>query len=121
MNGLGGLARKRAPRAPLVEEPQRGRPGGPSALIDRDRFSDSNKFDMKTYSVTEAKARLGPLADLALKKRPIFIRRGQRMLQLVEATLPEPIPHCPEGHFAVGEERAEYLNSLPIDSAPLDR
>jgi hypothetical protein len=76
---------------------------------------------MKTYSVTEAKAKLGPLADLALKKRPIFIRRGRRMLQLIEATLPEPIPHHPEGHFAVGEERAEYLNSLPIDPSPRNR
>ncbi len=76
---------------------------------------------MKTYSVTEAKAKLGPLADMALKKRLIFIRRGQRMLQLVEATLPEPIPQFPEGHFAVGEERAEYLNSLPIDSSLFER
>jgi hypothetical protein len=76
---------------------------------------------MKTYSVTEAKAKLGPLADLALKNRPIFIRRGQRMLQLVEARMPEPIPQYPEGHFAVGEERAEYLNSLPIDPKPLER
>jgi len=76
---------------------------------------------MKTYSVTEAKAQLGSLADLALRNRPIFIRRGQRVLQLVEATIPEPIPHFPEGHFAVGEERAEYLNSLPIDPSPLDR
>jgi hypothetical protein len=76
---------------------------------------------MKTYSVTEAKARLGPLADLALKNRPVFIRRGQRILQLVEATLPEPIPHYPEGHFAVSEERAAYLNSLPVDPEPLDR
>ena len=59
--------------------------------------------------------------DLALKKRPVFIRRGQRILQLVEATLPEPIPHFPEGHFAVGEERAAYLNSLPVDPEPLDR
>jgi hypothetical protein len=58
---------------------------------------------------------------MALKNRPVFIRRGQRMLQLVEATLPEPIPHYPEGHFAVGEERAVYLNSLPADPEPLDR
>jgi hypothetical protein len=76
---------------------------------------------MKTYSVTEAKAKLGPLADMALKNRPIFIRRGQRMLQLVEATMPEPIPNYPEGHFAVAEDRAEYLNSLPTDPTPLDR
>ena len=89
--------------------------------IDRDRFSDFYLSDMKTYSVTEAKAKLGPLADLALKKRPIFIRRGQRMLQLIEAVLPEPIPQYPEGHFAVGEERAEYLNSLPVDPSPLKR
>ncbi len=37
------------------------------------------------------------------------------MLQLVEARTPEPIPQYPEGHFAVGEERAEYLNSLPTE------
>jgi hypothetical protein len=76
---------------------------------------------MKTYSVTEAKAKLGTLADLALKKRPILIRRGKRMLQLVEATLPEPIPHYPEGHFALGKDRAEYQSSLPIDPNPLGR
>jgi len=90
-------------------------------MFDKDRLSDSTWTEMRTYSVTEAKARLGPLADLALKKHPIFIRRGQRMLQLVEATLPEPIPHYPEGHFVVSEERAEYLNSLPIDPKPLER
>ena len=89
--------------------------------IDEDRFPDSIQSEMKTYSVTEAKAKLGPLADRALENRPIFIRRGQRILQLVEATMPEPIPHFPEGHFAVGEDRAEYLNSLPIDSSPLER
>jgi len=76
---------------------------------------------MKTYSVSEAKARLGPLADLALRNRPIFIRRGQRMLQLVEARLPEPTLQYPEGHFAVSQGRAAYLNSLPIDPEPLDR
>jgi hypothetical protein len=89
--------------------------------LESDRFSDCIMTVMKTYSVTEAKAKLGPLADLALKNRPIFIRRGQRMLQLVEARMPEPIPQYPEGHFAVGEERAEYLNSLPIDPKPLER
>ena len=76
---------------------------------------------MKTYSVTEAKARLGALADLALNKGPIYIRRAARILQLVETTLPEPIAHYPEGHFAVGDERAEYLNTLPIGPAPLVR
>jgi hypothetical protein len=89
--------------------------------IYKDLFSSSCQSTLNTYSITEAKAKLGPLADLALEKRPIFIRRGQRMLQLVEATLPEPIPHNNEGRFAVGVERAAYLNSLPVDSAPIDR
>jgi len=84
-------------------------------------LSNSHEPEMKPYSVTEAKAKLGPLADLALKKRPVFIRRGQRILQLVEATLPEPIPSYPEGHLAVGEERAAFLNSLPVGPEPLDR
>ena len=62
-------------------------------------FSNSLESEMKTHSVTEAKSKLGPLADLALKKRPVFIRRGQRILQIVEATLPEPIPNYTEGHL----------------------
>ena len=77
---------------------------------------------MKTYSVTEAKAKLGPLADMALNKRPIFIRRGQRMLQLIEATMPEPIPHFPRGGtLQWAKIGPEYLNSLPIDPSPLKR
>lgn len=107
--------------SPAAEWSMKGELAEIQVGFDGDRFSDSNQFVMKTYSVTEAKAKLGPLADMALKKRPIFIRRGQRILQLVEATLPEPIPHFPEGHFAVGEDRAEYLNSLPTDPSPLER
>ena len=84
-------------------------------------FSNSLGSEMKTHPVTEAKAKLGPSADFALKKRPVFIRRRQRILQLVETTLPEPIPNYPEDHYAVGEYRAAYLNSLPVDPEPLDR
>jgi len=76
---------------------------------------------MKTYSFAEAMAKLGPLADLALKMPPFVIRRGRRILQLVEAPLPEPIPNYPEGHFAVGEERAAFLNFPPVNPEPLDR
>lgn len=82
--------------------------------------SNSPESEMKTSAFTEAKAKLGPLADLALKKRPVVIRRGRRILQLVEATLPEPIPNCPEGHFEVGEERAAFLNFPPVNPEPLD-
>lgn len=79
------------------------------------------KTDMKSYSVTAAKPILGKLADKALRHEPIFIRRRQRLLQLVEAVVPEPIPSLPEGHFAITPERAAFLNSTPVDPRPLDR
>lgn len=76
---------------------------------------------MKTYSVTEAKPILGKLADKALGKHAIFIRRGHRVLQLVEAIVPEPLPSLPEGFFAITSERAAFINSLPADSEPFAR
>lgn len=94
--------------------------GMDSGLLKTDYRSDY-KTVMKTYSVTEAKPILGKLADKALSKQAVFIRRGQRILQLVEATVPEPIPSLPEGYFAITPERAAFINSMPVDSEPIAR
>ena len=76
---------------------------------------------MLTLTVTEAKPRLGHLVDLALKSKSVFIRRGGRVVQLVPAVMPDPIPAMPEGHFTITEERAAFLNASPVDSRPLAR
>ena len=59
--------------------------------------------------------------DKALRSEPVFIRRGTRLVQIVPAVLPEPIAIRPEGYFTVDEDRAAFINSMPIDDSPLAR
>jgi hypothetical protein len=76
---------------------------------------------MKPLTVTEAKPRLGNLVDRALRLEPIFLRRGKRMVQLVPAAVPDPIPALPEGALTMSDERIAFINSMPADSAPMVR
>lgn len=76
---------------------------------------------MKTLSVTEAKPRLGSLVDRALRSEPVFIRRGSRVVQIVPAIVPDPVSVMPVGHYAITDERAAFLNEMPLDSRPLSR
>ena len=59
---------------------------------------------MKTMTVSQAKARLGRLADQAIKSgRPVLIRRGDSILELREKPMIEPIEHFAVGDLPVGE------------------
>jgi len=59
---------------------------------------------MKTITVSQAKARLGRLADQAIKSgKPVLIRRGDSILELRERPLIEPIEHFAVGDLPVGE------------------
>lgn len=62
---------------------------------------------MKTITLSQAKARLGRLADQAIKTgKPVLIRRGDSILELREKPMIEPIEH-----FAVGD--------LPVSSTAI--
>ncbi len=76
---------------------------------------------MKTMTVTEAKGVLGQLVDRALKSKPVFIRRGDRVVQLVPAAMPDPIPVYPPGALEMTEERLAFINSMPDEPEPLKR
>ncbi|MBI4625133.1 MAG: hypothetical protein HY736_18180 [Verrucomicrobia bacterium] len=76
---------------------------------------------MPTLTVSKAKGVLGRLVDDALKSKPVFIRRGERVVQLVPAVMPEPFPALPEGALTMSEERVAFINSMPDDPAPLRR
>ena len=76
---------------------------------------------MKPLTVTEAKPRLGNLVDRALRSEPVFLRRGRRMVQIVPAAIPDPIPVLPEGALTMTEERVAFINSMPDESEPLVR
>ncbi|MGH7945135.1 MAG: hypothetical protein ACREH8_15620 [Opitutaceae bacterium] len=75
----------------------------------------------KTLTVSEAKGVLGRLVDDALKSKPVFIRRGERVVQLVPAVLPEPIPVYPPGTLEMTEERLAFINSMPDEPEPIRR
>lgn len=76
---------------------------------------------MKPLTVTEAKPRLGNLVDRALRSEPIFLRRGRRVVQIVPAAMPEPVPVLPEGALTMTDERVAFINSVPSDADPLPR
>lgn len=54
---------------------------------------------MKTLSISEAKQKLGKVADDALKGKPTLIVRKSKLLVLQAYALPEPIPQRPPGYF----------------------
>ena len=54
---------------------------------------------MKTMSVSQAKQRLGKVADAALRGDPVLIIRKSKLLILQAYEMPEPIPLRPPGYF----------------------
>jgi len=52
-----------------------------------------------TISISEAKQRLGEIADRALRGEQIVIIRKTKLLVLKEFEVPEPIPMHPLGYF----------------------
>ena len=55
---------------------------------------------MKACSITEAKSKLGKLADAALVGKPTVISRGDKLVILQAYQPTEPIPQRPPGYFA---------------------
>jgi hypothetical protein len=90
-----------------------------AGVIDKVRLQVRLSDRMKPLTVTEAKPRLGNLVDRALRSEPIFLRRGKRMVQIVPAAIPEPIPVLPEGALTMTEERVAFINSMPAEADPL--
>jgi len=50
-------------------------------------------------SISEAKQRLGEIADRAIKGERIVIIRKSRLLVLQEIEIPDPVPLRPPGYF----------------------
>lgn len=54
---------------------------------------------MTTVSISEAKRRLGKIADRAIQGEQIIIVRKSKLLVLKELEIPEPVPMRPPGYF----------------------
>ena len=58
-------------------------------LIDPGPILDQNQFGMKTCTVSEAKSKLGELADSAIQGKPTVIVRGGKLVILQAYELPD--------------------------------
>jgi hypothetical protein len=72
-----------------------------------------------TVSISEAKQRLGEIADRALEGEQIVIVRKSKLLVLKQLEIPEPVPMRPHGYFADCYDKAEAKasNKLAARSA----
>jgi hypothetical protein len=52
-----------------------------------------------TISISEAKRRLGEIADRALEGEQIAIVRKSKLLVFKQLQIPEPVPMRPPGYF----------------------
>jgi prevent-host-death family protein len=71
-----------------------------------------------TISITEAKQRLGEIADRAIEGEHVVIVRKSKLLVLKPLELPEPVPMRPAGYFqdCYDQETAEESNRLAARS-----
>jgi len=68
-------------------------------------------WTMKTFSLSEAKRRLGKVADEALQGEKIIIIRKSRLLTLQEYQPAEGIPQRPQDYFKDVYTKAEAKES----------
>lgn len=79
---------------------------------------------MQTLSVSQAKQRLGKVADSVLRGKPILIIRKSKLLILQAYEMPEPIPLRPPGYFndLYSEQEVAEVNYLasraPVRTKP---
>jgi hypothetical protein len=71
-----------------------------------------------TISISEAKQRLGEMADRAIEGEHIVIVRKSKLLVLKPLEMPEPVPMRPPGYFedCYDEETAKESNRLAARS-----
>jgi hypothetical protein len=56
-------------------------------------------WTMETLSLSQAKQRLGKVADAVLRGKPVLIIRKSKLLILQAYEMPEPVPLRPPGFF----------------------
>ena len=69
-----------------------------------------------TVSISEAKQRLGEIADRAIEGEHILIVRKSKLLMLKPVELPEPVPMRPPGYFADCYDREAIRESNRLAS-----
>ena len=74
---------------------------------------------MEILTLSQAKPCLGRLVGRALQGEPVVIRKGNRLVQLTEYVVPEPIPERPVGYFRRQPAGYTLANHAATSLAPV--
>ena len=73
---------------------------------------------MEILTLSQAKPRMGRLIERALRGEAVVIRKGNRMVQLSEFVVPDPILDRPLGHFRRRPEDYGVANAAVANQVP---
>jgi hypothetical protein len=74
---------------------------------------------MEIFSLSKAKPKIGRLIDRALRGEAVVIRKGEKMVQLTEFVVPEPIPERPVGYFRRRPADYDVANRATSNAVPV--
>jgi len=74
-----------------------------------------------TVSISEAKQRLGEIADLALRGEQVIIVRKSKLLVLKQLEMQEPVPMRPQGYFDDCYDKAAVKESNKLGARSMRR
>ena len=74
---------------------------------------------MEILTLSKAKPKIGQLIDRALRGEAVVIRKGDKMVQLTEFIVPEPIPERPIGFFRRRSEDYDVANRASSSPTPV--
>ena len=74
---------------------------------------------MEILTLSKAKPKMGRLIDRALRGEAVVIRKGDKMVQLTEFIVPEPIPERSIGFFRRRPTDYDVPNQAPSSVAPV--
>jgi hypothetical protein len=73
---------------------------------------------MEIFTLSQAKPRMGRLIERALRGEPVVIRKGNRLVQLTEYVVPEPILERPVGYFRRNPDDYRTANAATANLPP---
>jgi hypothetical protein len=73
---------------------------------------------MEILTLSQVKPRIGRLIERALAGEAVVIRKGNRLVQLTEYVVPEPIPERPLGYFGRRAQDYRVANRAEANHLP---
>lgn len=73
-----------------------------------------------TLTITQARSKLGRLADQAVSGKSVYLKRGEHLLRLERVTRKGAIPRRPIGYFKFDDDLTDLANRAEPSFTPPD-